>query len=72
MGGRIRLFADASFISSTDGPRHARHWGYDLTKVPEVWCMECREPIGQEKWIPDDGLGRFGTMLFYHARCYPA
>ena len=44
-------------------------WGYDRDKVPGVLCFFCKEPIGEEKYLLDTILARFGTMMFVHERC---
>ena len=47
-------------------------WGYDLDKVPGVNCQICGRPIGDEEYVEDTGLARFGQMFFMHKRCVPA
>ncbi len=44
-------------------------WGYDLDKVRGVHCLRCGEPIGEEPYVEDMLLARFGQMCFRHKRC---
>lgn len=44
-------------------------WGFDLSKVPQTNCMLCHQPIGEEPYILEAGVARFGTMQFLHERC---
>lgn len=55
-------------LIDVDGKPHPK-WGYDLNKVKDVRCLICKEVIGDEEYVEDWGLARFGTMLFLHKRC---
>lgn len=52
-----------------EGRRMHPRWCYDHDRVPRVHCLVCGEPIGDEPYLLDATLARFGTMLFIHRRC---
>ena len=43
-------------------------WGYDLDAVPRVLCLHCHKPIGDEEYVKNTMLARFGEMTFFHRR----
>lgn len=51
------------------GAAAAKHYGFDMRKVPGVHCLICMRPIGRQPWECFSVLARFGTMLFNHAKC---
>lgn len=52
-----------------EGRRKHPQWCYDLDRVRDVQCLACGEPIGDEPYVEDTALARFGSMLFFHRRC---
>lgn len=58
--------------SPIDGRRPHPVWGYDLDAVPAVHCLHCDTPIGDEPYVEEAAVARFGQMQFVHARCAPA
>lgn len=44
-------------------------WGFDRAKVPTIKCLHCKGPIGDEPYICDAAIARFGAMSFMHERC---
>ena len=44
-------------------------YGYDMSKVPRVLCLYCRNAIDNEPYREVRVLARFGQMLFAHRRC---
>jgi hypothetical protein len=53
------------------GKRSHPKWGYDLDMVASRLCFTCKEPIGDEAYVEDTALARFGDMFFRHKRCDP-
>lgn len=49
-------------------PAHKKH-GFRLDKVPKTKCLICLEPIGDEEYLLDTWLARFGMMFFVHKEC---
>jgi hypothetical protein len=45
-------------------------YGFDLDKVQKVRCLKCHERIGNEEYILNPILARFGQMFFIHKKCY--
>lgn len=45
---------------------------YDKSKVKNVLCQGCQQPIGEEPYVEWAGVARFGMMFFYHKRCSDA
>lgn len=42
---------------------------YDVSKVDDVHCFMCRQPIGDTEYREDRMLARFGQMMFLHVEC---
>jgi len=51
------------------GRRAHPKYGYDLDKVANMECMHCNNLIGQEAFVEQMSLARFGSMSFVHKRC---
>ena len=49
-----------------------KKYGYDLDRVPLIKCFSCGEPIGNEEYVEETVLSRFGQMFFRHKRCHEA
>jgi len=54
-----------------EGDPHPRY-GYDRNKVKTVRCLMCDELIGDEEYVENTSLARFGNMFFTHRRCSTA
>jgi hypothetical protein len=52
-----------------EGRRADPVFGYDLDLVPSICCLRCDEPIGDEPYVEEAGVARFGDMFFLHQRC---
>ena len=52
-------------------PGHHAHpvYGYDLEMAKEMPCVICSKPIGEEPYVEDLGMARFGQMRFIHSAC---
>lgn len=52
-------------------PGHVAHplYGFDLDAVPDIQCLRCKEPIGEEPYVLETGTARFGQMFVLHQRC---
>ena len=46
-----------------------QRYGYDESKVKDVYCLVCHEKIGTEGYAEVPMLARFGQMFFTHKRC---
>lgn len=44
-------------------------WGYDMDLVRNVKCFTCGQPIGDEEYVEETWLARFGQMCFRHKQC---
>ena len=50
-------------------PTANKRWGFDEAEVPNVKCLVCKKKIGNEPYVVETGMARFGIMQFRHKRC---
>ena len=65
----MRIVCKCGLCLPAPGRKYHPKYGYDLDRVPGVHCSSCGEPIGNEPYVEDKILERFGTMRFRHKRC---
>jgi len=65
---RVREGCDCG-LCVPDGRKVHPVYGYELDKVHAMCCVNCSELIGEDAYVEEPGMARFGDMRFIHIRC---
>lgn len=64
-----RVKCNCGLCTPQPGRRYHPKWGYDLDKARETRCLYCRQPVGDENYIEETAMARFGQIFLIHQRC---